>query len=113
METTQDYITAGRILLQDTMAGAYRYSDDMFKLALDLSFDEAYRIRPDMFVKVDTPTTLASGMDYKPPVPRGYQAAFLYFICGHVQLSDQEDTTDSRASAFLTKFTAKLLATAS
>ena len=112
METTQDYINASRIMLQDTKAGAYRYSDDMFKLALDLSFDEAYRIRPDLFVKVATPTVLASALTYVLPIPRGYQAAFLYFMCGHVQLSDQEDTTDTRASAFLAKFTAKLLVTA-
>ncbi len=113
METTQDYITAARVMLQDTMDGAYRYTDDMFKLSLDLAFDEAYRIRPDMFVKVATPAVMASALTYVPPIPRGYQAAFLYFMCGHVQLSDQEDTTDTRASAFLAKFTAKLLASAS
>lgn len=115
MKTIQDFITSARILLQDTMEGAYRYTDEEFKLALDLALDEAYRIRPDLFVGVDVSAVSVStaALTVTPPVPRGYQSVFLYYMCGHVQLRDQEDVTDNRASVFLNKFTSQLLATAS
>lgn len=112
MKTLKDYTDASRILLQDTMVGAYRYTDDEYKLALSIAFDEAYRIRPDMFVKTVEPDIMAMAPADNVPVPRGYQAAFLYYMCGHVQLRDQEDTQDSRASVFLNKFVAQLLNTA-
>lgn len=112
MKTLKDYIAASRILLQDTLEADPRYSDDEFKLALGLAFDEAYRIRPDMFLRIDEPDIMAAGMDYVVPVPRGYQSAFIYYMCGHVQLRDQEDTQDNRASVFLNKFLSQLLTTA-
>ena len=111
MKTIRDYIDSARILLQDTMP-AERYSDDEFKLALALAFDEAYRIRPDMFIRNEVPDLTNAGVTTPVPVPRGYQSAFLYYMCGHVQLRDQEDTQDNRASIFLNKFTTQLLATA-
>jgi hypothetical protein len=38
-----------------------------------------------------------------------YRLPFVYFMVGHAQLRDEEDTADARASAFLTKFTSTLL----
>lgn len=113
MRTIRDYIHAARILLQDTVDSPYRYSDDDFKLALNLAFDEAYRIRPDFFFQITVPNFVEGDDTTEVPVPRGYQSAFLYYLCGHVQLRDQEDTQDNRASVFLNKFTAQLLTTAS
>lgn len=113
MKTVADYIKSARIQLQDEVDSPYRYSDEELKLAFDLAFDEAYRIRPDMFIRNEPDSIVASPTSYEPPVPRGYQSAFLYYITGHVQLRDQEETTDSRASAMLSKFTAQLLNTAS
>lgn len=112
MNTLKEYIDASRILLQDTLVDSPRYSDAEFKLALSLAFDEAYRIRPDIFIRIEQPDIMAFTDSDIVPVPRGYQSAFLYYMCGHVQLRDQEDTQDSRASMFLTKFTAQLLSTA-
>lgn len=111
MKTIRDFIDAARILLQDTVED-YRYSDDEFKLALDIAFDEAYRIRPDLFLRIEVPPFVTSGVTTEVPAPRGYQSAILYYICGHVQLRDQEDTQDSRASVFLNKFISQLLTTA-
>lgn len=111
MQVVQDYITAARILMQDTTA-APRYSDDQFKLALDQAFDEAYRHRPDFFIQVTIPVFAGGASSTAVPAPRGYQTAFLNFIVGQVQLQDQEETTDGRASAFLNSFIAKLLNTA-
>jgi hypothetical protein len=112
VDTIRDYINSARTLLQDT-TGAPRYSDDQFKLALNLAFDEAYRIRPDMFIRNEVPDLSEAGVTTSVPVPRGYQSAFLYYICGMVQLQDQEDTQDNRATVFLNKFVSQLLTTSS
>lgn len=112
MKTLSDYIKASRALLQDEGA-ATRFSDERYSLALELAFDEAYRIRPDIFLKVEAPKLFGEPMDTEVPVPRGYQSAFLYYMCGHVQLHDAEDTQDNRASVFLNKFMAQLLVPAS
>lgn len=112
MKTVKEYIAAARVLLQDT-TGAPRYSDDNFKLALTLAFDEAYRVRPDMFLRVTEKNYLLLPDTTEVDAPRGYQTAFLYYMCGHVQLADQEDTQDNRATIFLNKFVTQLLVTAS
>lgn len=113
METIEDFIKAARILLQDVMDAPFRYSEDEFRLALELAFDEAYRIRPDMFIRNDKPNYLTVPITTKVSAPRGYKMAFIYYMCGHVQLRDQEDTQDNRASIFLNKFITQLMATAS
>lgn len=113
MQKIRDYINAARDLLQDTKVGAYRYSDERFRRALDIAFDEAYRIRPDMFINNTIPNFLTANIETTDvPAPRGYQSAFLYYICGQVQLGDDEDTTDARATVFLNKFIAQLMTTA-
>lgn len=113
MKTIKDYITSARILLQDTVDMPYRYADADFQLALDLALDEAFRIRPDLFIKVAVTSMVGADIETaEPPIPRGYQSAFLYYITGHVQLRDDEATTDARASTLLNKFIAQLLTTA-
>lgn len=112
MQTIEDYIAAARVLLQDTGATAYRYPDLDLKVALTIAFDEAYRVRPDFFIQNTIPNFLTAPVSTDVPAPKGYQSAFLYYITGHVQLRDQEDTTDARASTLLNKFVAQLLTTA-
>lgn len=113
METIADFIQAARILLQDTNEAGYRYSDLDYRLGLEAAVDEAYRIRPDFFIRNEQPNYLTLPAATKVNIPRGYRMAFIYYICGWVQLRDQEDTQDSRASVFLNKFIAQLMATAS
>lgn len=113
MITISDYIKAARILLQDTTEDAPRYMDSEFQLALSLAFDEAYRIRPDLFLRTTLPVFTTAPLNTPVPAPRGYQSAFLYYMCGHIQLRDQEDTQDTRATVFLNKFVSQLLTTAS
>lgn len=109
MKYVKDYIDAARFQLQDEQAGAYRYSDDKFVFALQTAFDEAYRVRPDIFVRVDEPTLVGQPTaTTEVPAPRGYQMAFVYYMMGWVSMSNQEDTEDSRASTFLNKFVAQL-----
>lgn len=114
LETVQDYITAARALLQDTKTGAYRYDDFSFVLALNLSFLEMKRLRPDMFVREKvlpayTTSALSAAVDLDP----AYRMAALYYMCGHIQLRDDEATEDQRASIFLNKFTSQMLTVAS
>jgi hypothetical protein len=112
VQTVEDYINACRILLQDTTP-APRYSDGDFQLALEISLDEAYRIRPDLFFDIPPVTIIGLPLSTEPPIPRGYQSAFMYYMCGHVQLRDAEETEDSRAGIFLNKFVMQLMQTVS
>lgn len=110
LSTVAQYISAARQLLQDKVV-PYRYSDDDIVLALNLAIGEANRIRPDIF-QAYMFTTLPSYSSASPSatvdVPDTYRMAFLYYIVGHNQLADQEDTTDARTSMLLNKFVAQL-----
>lgn len=113
MWTISQYITATRILLQDTVAGAPRYPDASFQLALDMAFDEARRIRPDFFIRLTIPVFMSAPLNTNVPVPDGYRSAFIFYMAGWIQLADQEENQDARASGFLSKFVSQLMTTAS
>lgn len=108
LDTAADYVREARTLLQDTVA-TYRYTDAELLSALNLGILTARRLRPDLFLNVTTlpyftaVDTTAFTMDDQ------YRAAFLYFMVGHAQLRDEEDTQDSRASAFIGFFTSQLV----
>src|SRR4051812_706951 len=95
LDKVSDYIAEARVLLQDTVSTAYRYSDAELISALNISMLEAYRIRADLFLtaldftvpKVTAPTDPV-------PIELGYRSAFIYYMVGRAQLRDQEDTTD-------------------
>jgi hypothetical protein len=42
-----------------------------------------------------------------------FRSALLYYVMGQVQIRDDEEVTDARASQFLNKFAAQLLTVAS
>lgn len=113
MQTIQDYIDAARVLLQDKME-PYRYDDDQFRVAMTVAFDNSFRVRPDFFIRNDIPDFMTAPLDTTDvPAPKGYQSAFMYYLAGHVELQNQEETSDARAASLLNKFTAQLLSTAS
>lgn len=117
LDTVQKYVTQARALLQDQSA-PYRYSDQDLVTELNLAFLEGRRIRPDLmrayfrtnempeYTTTDMATT-AVAMDPQ------YRMSFVYYMCGKIQLRDEEENTDARAAAFLNKFTSQLLATQS
>lgn len=128
--TVADYVTQARSLLQDTTAqgsisGSYRYSDDDIITALNMAMYEIARVRADMLIEstyrkttatrmtLAAPTITAySSADQSPtiPIPDAYRLPLLYFIVGYVQLRDAEDVQDARASQFINKFAAQLMA---
>ena len=112
LDTVQDYITAARRLLQDTVATAYRYPDDNLVDALNLALLETRRLRADLFLKQNfTAPSFALPADLTKAVPMNvmYRNALVYFMVGYMQLRDDESTTDSRAAALLGKFQGQLL----
>lgn len=108
LDTVQDYIDKSRALLQDAVI-PYRYSDADMMDALNQGIMESRRIRPDITLasfRLTLPEYLTVGSTVA--IDPQYRMAFVYYICGQMQLSDQEDVQDTRAIAFLNKFTGQL-----
>jgi hypothetical protein len=111
LETVANYVAEARILLQDVVP-TYRYGDAELITALNLAIMTARRNRPDLFLSVTTIPffTVADIASSKLFVmdPQ-YRVAFLFFMVGWAQLRDEEDTQDTRAAAFIGKFTQQLM----
>jgi hypothetical protein len=111
LDTVANYVAEARILLQDVVP-TYRYGDAELLTALNLAIMTARRNRPDLFLSVttlpfftvaDIAANKAFAMDPQ------YRVAFLFFMVGWAQLRDEEDTQDTRAAAFIGKFTQQLM----
>jgi hypothetical protein len=110
LATVAEYITRARVLLMD-QTSPYRYSDAEITAALDLGISESARIRPDLWmVALRTAIPTYSGLSTGTAVvmPVNYRTALLYYIVGHCQIRDDEETTDERAAALLNKFVSQL-----
>lgn len=111
LDTVQDYIDRARVLLLDEV-DPYRYSTLDLVEALNFAFLEARRLRPELlksYFRTSLPDFSANNLTATVPVDPQYRLAFLYYICGHAQLRDDENNQDSRSAAFLNKFVAQLL----
>ena len=111
LDTVAQYVHETRVLLQD-MVPTYRYADAELIMALNLAIMTARRNRPDLFLDAvvlpqfavsDIAANTAFAMDPQ------YRVAFLFFMVGFSQLRDEEDTQDTRAAAFIGKFTQQLM----
>lgn len=110
LSTVADYIDAARFQLQDETV-PYRYSDEAIVRALNFAVTEMVRVRPDLFfVQLRTSITEYTASAPTDPVDINlrYHQPVIYFIVGHVQLSDEEDVQDQRAVALITKFQQQL-----
>lgn len=112
LETVADYVALSRVLLQDTVDSPYRYADTELVTALSVALGEAKRLRPDLFLGLTTLPTYTANDDTVVPVDETYRMPFVYYMCGHVQLRDDEEVQDQRAAAFLSMFNAKLTSVA-
>jgi hypothetical protein len=115
LETVGQYLEEARRLLQDEHA-PYRYPDDDLVDALNIGLMEARRLRADLFLPLFDmpwfdPTKTSPGADLNQAVliDPMYRSSLVYYVCGRMQLRDDEPTTDARAGALLTKFAAQLL----
>jgi hypothetical protein len=111
LDTVANYVAEARVLLQDVVP-TYRYADAELVSTLNLGIMTARRNRPDLFLSVTTipqftvaDITNATAFAMDPQ----YRVAFLFFMVGFAQLRDEEDTQDTRAAAFIGKFTQQLM----
>lgn len=113
LDTVDDYITASRDLLQDTVDSPYRYSTLTLVNALNFALLEIRKLRPDVLLDYLTSATVPGFTTTEGatavPVDYQYRMAVVYYICGHAQLRDEDNTQDARSAAFLNKFTSQLL----
>jgi hypothetical protein len=114
LETVNDYVQSARTLLQDEVE-EYRYSTASLIDALNIGLMEIRRIRPDImkaYYRTAIPTFSTSTTTSTVPLPDMYRSALLYYVCGQVQMRDDEATQDARAGAFMQKFVGQLLTVA-
>lgn len=107
LETVQDYVALARELLQDERDTPYRYSTISLVRALNLSFLETKRLRPDLLIGVTLPNYTVSDTTVV-PMNELYRMPLVYYMCYIVQLRDDEETQDQRAAAFRSLFAAQL-----
>ncbi len=108
-DTVQKIADQARFYLSDRTE-PYRFSDAQIVAALNQGLLEAYRLRKDLFLTVETPTEYSSAsMSAAITFPIEYRMALVYFTVGYIQLSDEEETQDARATVFLNKGTSQLL----
>jgi len=111
LDTVQDYVDRARTLLLDQIE-PYRYPTEDLVEALNMGILETRRLRPDLmksFFRSSLPDFSTSAMSDTVPVDPMYRVAFVYYICGHAQLRDDENNQDSRSAAMLNKFVAQML----
>lgn len=110
LDTVQDYIDRARVLLLDQVE-PYRYETADLVENLNMGILEARRLRPDLlkgYFRTSLPDFSVSNLNASVPVDPQYRVAFVYYICGHAQLRDDENTQDARSAAFLNKFVAQM-----
>lgn len=107
LDTVQKILDSARRLLQDRIV-PYRYANEELIAALNEGVLEARRLRPDLFLPAYTLPEYVATSDAV-ALPDMYRPAFVMYVAGRIQMSDDEDTQDSRAAAFMNTFTAKLL----
>lgn len=108
--TVGDYLEQARVLLLDQIE-PYRYPDADLIEALNMAIMEGRRLRPDLFTDYFRSTLQDFGTGdtgVAVEIDPMYRKAFLYYIIGHAQLRDEENTQDTRAAAMLNKFVAQL-----
>lgn len=113
LDTIDDYINDGRVLLQDTIA-PYRYDDASLITAMNVTLLEGRRIRPDLFIYHRFPDGCQvqsfQGKDGTVlHMEEQFRLAFLHGMVAHALERDQEDVQDERATTFMGIFNGILL----
>jgi len=101
LSSVEDYIADARTLLLDRLP-PFRYGDPSLIVALNLSLQETYRLRPDLFRRGHVPAYDAISSDDVPIEPQ-FRRAVVYGLAGHALMRDEEDVQDARATMFLSQ----------
>jgi hypothetical protein len=111
LDTVADYIAKARTLLQDVVE-PYRYGDADLVESLNEGILESRRLRPDMWIGMprgaSLPSYSSTAQSTAVAIDPQFRMAFVYWITGQAQLTDQEDNQDQRALAFIGKFNTAL-----
>ena len=109
MTSIADVVNVARDLLQDTLE-PYRHDDTKLVRYVNFALAEAQRVRPDLFIGLDhtLPDIDPSDLSMEFPLHPMYAPHVAIYIAGMVELSDDEFSTDGRAVALLSRFTAGL-----
>lgn len=105
LDTVADYLYETRALLQDLIV-PYRYPDVDLVGYLNQGIQESRGLRPDLWLLYMStslpayPVVPSTIVDIDPMV----RMAFVYYMAGRAQLTDMEETEDTRGLAFLAKF---------
>lgn len=113
LDTIDDYIDDGRILLQDTVQ-PYRYDDSSLVIAMNVTVLEGRRLRPDLFVYQRLPNGqqvphFQAKDGSKLIMEQQFRLAFLHGMVAHALERDQEDVQDERSQAFMNIFNSILM----
>ena len=109
LDTVADYVREARVLLQDQVV-PYRYPDADLVSALNMGILRARFLRPDLFIGTTTLPSFTANDTTTFSMDVQYRVPFVYFIAGHAQMRDEEDTQDNRSAAFLSMFAKQLAA---
>lgn len=110
LDTVAQYVARTRTLILDE-AEPYRYSTVDLVEALNMGILEARRLRPELFrtyFRTTLPEYSAAALNTVVAIDPQYRVAFVYYMAGQAQLRDDENVQDTRASAFLNKFTTQM-----
>lgn len=107
LDTVADYVSLARTLLMDTYDGPYRYSDADLVTALNLSFMETKKVRPDLLIGKTLPNFSANDTTAV-DIDEMYRVPLVYYMCGHAQMRDEEGNQDARAAGFFSLFRAQM-----
>lgn len=112
--TVGDYVQEARHILMDKRE-PYRYGTDVLRRSLSLAILEASRLRPDLFRgrMNDLPSYDTSLDDEVVEMDPQYRMTLVYYIAGNTYIGDEEQSSETRASAFKNKFLAQLITIAS
>lgn len=105
LTTGADYVREAGVLLNDV--AATRYTKPTLLHALQLAFNDAQRLRPDLFMFASAPAVIAEATDVSILDPR-YRPAVLEYIVGYCERIDQETSDTGRATMFYASFAAKM-----
>jgi len=109
LETVAEYVTAARVLLQDTYGPNYRYPSIDIVNALNFGLIRARQLRADLFIQSDGVIPFYTQENDQPvPFEPMYREGLLNYIVGQIQLRDDEDTTDQRSAALKNAFVTQL-----